>query len=66
LSLFFVSVEKLIPFFPQLKNFVDLRNHKGQNHQAYKHDGSADNRYGPSVVGRYVFKTKQCVPPFFT
>jgi hypothetical protein len=42
-----------------------LRNDKGQYHQAQKHGGSADNRHGPSVVSRYVFKTKQFVPPFF-
>jgi hypothetical protein len=65
LNLFFVSVKKLIPLFPQLKNFVDLRNDKGQYHQAQKNDGRADNRHGPPVVGRYVFKTKHCVPPWY-
>ena len=47
-------------------SFTDLRNDKGQYYQAYKHDASANNRHGPSVVGRYVFKTKQCVPPLFS
>jgi hypothetical protein len=64
LSLLFVPVKKLIPLFPQIKNFMDLRNDKRQYYQAQKNDGSADNRYGPPVVGRYVFKTKQCVPPY--